>query len=202
MFTSKTGPLAWGDTCHVGTHMVSPSGVLSTQVSLYLLWQWLGMELLSPCDWLSMVSSPWDLCQHLPVADSIAPLWQWLGVVLYYPPVTGWAWCYIIPLWLVGHGVIPLWLVLLSPLKLDGHGVLSPCKWFGMVLLSPCNRLTGCYYPPVLVGHGIIIPPVTGWAWCYYPIWQWLGMMLISPWYWAWYIHIYIYILSLVTGRV
>ena len=35
MCDSKTGPLAWGDTCHVGTHMTGPNGVPSSQVSLY-----------------------------------------------------------------------------------------------------------------------------------------------------------------------
>ena len=35
MSTSKPGPLAWGDTCHVGTHVADPSGVPSSQLSLY-----------------------------------------------------------------------------------------------------------------------------------------------------------------------
>ena len=35
MCASKTQPLAWGDTCHVGTHMAGPTGVPSSQVSLY-----------------------------------------------------------------------------------------------------------------------------------------------------------------------
>ena len=36
MCTSKTGPLALVDTCRVGTHLASPNGVLSSQVSLYM----------------------------------------------------------------------------------------------------------------------------------------------------------------------
>ena len=36
MWASKTGPLAWEDTCHEGTRMVGPNGVPSSQVSLYI----------------------------------------------------------------------------------------------------------------------------------------------------------------------
>ena len=35
MSTSKTGPLAWGNTCHVETHMACPSCVPSSEISLY-----------------------------------------------------------------------------------------------------------------------------------------------------------------------
>ena len=72
MCTSKTGPLAWGDTCHVGTHSAGPSGVLSSQVSLYSHSPVLELSFSWPshCSW-PIISISW--CWSI-----FSILWCWL----------------------------------------------------------------------------------------------------------------------------